>query len=227
MCGMAGQMVSFRSNGQTAQGYLALPASGRGPGLIVIQEWWGLVPHIKEVADRLAAQGYVALAPDLYHGKTTAEPDEAGKLMMSMKMDEAAKDMSGAYDYLKQRPECTGKIGSVGFCMGGGLSLYIATLKPIDACVVYYGVLMGVQPDLSKLKAPVLGHYAEHDTFASPEKAHELEKQIRDLGKHAQMYIYTGTEHAFFNDTRPEVFNHAAAETSWERTLAFLKEHLA
>src|SRR6185295_17330895 len=98
---MAGQMVTFPSNGQTAEGYLALPASGRGAGLIVIQEWWGLVPHIKDVADRFAAAGYLALAPDLYHGTTTKEPDEAGKLMMSMKMDVAAKDLSGAYDFLK------------------------------------------------------------------------------------------------------------------------------
>lgn len=224
---MAGDIVSFQSNGQTAEGYLSLPPSGRGPGVIVIQEWWGLVPHIKSVADRFAAEGYVALAPDLYHGQTTNEPDEAGKMMMSMKMDQAAKDMSGAYDFLKSHEACTGKIGSVGFCMGGGLSLYLATLKPIDACVVYYGVLPGVQPDLSKLAGPVLGHYAENDTFATPEAAHALEKQIRDLGKHAQFYIYKGTDHAFFNDERPEIYSEEAAKTSWARTLAFYKEHLA
>ncbi len=136
---MAGQIVSFPSNGGSAEGYLALPASGKGPGVIVIQEWWGLVPHIKDVADRFAAEGYVALAPDLYHGKTTKEPDEAGKMMMALNMEQAAKDMSGAYDYVKNHPACTGKVGSVGFCMGGGLSLTIASLRPIDACVDYYG----------------------------------------------------------------------------------------
>jgi len=223
---MSGQMVSFPSNGHTAEGYLALPPSGKGPGVIVIQEWWGLVPHIKDVADRFAREGYVALAPDLYHGKTTTEPDEAGKLMMSLKMPEAAKDMSGAYHYLKSHATCTGKVGSVGFCMGGGLSLFIATLKPIDACVVYYGAIVGAPPDLSKLSGPVLGHYADHDDWASPEKAHEMEKQIRDLGKHAQIYIYTDTQHAFFNDSRPDVYNKAAAELSWDHTLAFFKAHL-
>ncbi len=222
---MAGQIVSFPSNGGTAQGCRALPAGGRGPGLIVIQEWWGLVPHIKDVADRFAAEGYVALAPDLFHGKMTTEPDEAMKMMMSMKIDEAAKDLGGAYEYLKSDAACTGKIGVVGFCMGGGLSLLIATLKPLDACVVYYGVGQAT-PDVSKLAGPMLGHYAENDGSASPEKAHELERQIRAAGKHAQIYIYMGTDHAFFNDTRPEVYSKAAAELSWDRTLAFLNAHL-
>ena len=223
---MSGQMVSFPSNGHTAEGYLALPPSGKGPGVIIIQEWWGLVPHIKDVADRFAREGYVALAPDLYHGKTTTEPDEAGKLMMSLKMPEAAKDMSGAYDYLKAHAACTGKIGSVGFCMGGGLSLVIATLNLIDACVVYYGAIVGAPPDLSKLSGPVLGHYADHDDWASPEKAREMEKQLHDLGKEATVHIYAGTEHAFFNDSRPEIYNKAAADLSWERTLAFFKANL-
>jgi carboxymethylenebutenolidase len=114
---MPNQMVTFPSNGGTAEGYLATPAAGSGPGMIVIQEWWGLNDNIKDIANRFAAEGFVALAPDLYHGQITAEPDEAGKLMMAMKMDQAAKDMSGAYDYLKQRPECSGKVGSVGFCL--------------------------------------------------------------------------------------------------------------
>ena len=222
---MAGQMVSFPSNGGQAQGYLAVPQSGRGPGVIVIQEWWGLVPHIKDVCDRFAREGFTALAPDLFHGKTTTEPDEAGKLMMAMKIDEAARDMGGAFDYLKQSDACTGKVGDVGFCMGGGLALVLATQKPLDACVSYYGVLQST-PDFSKLTGPVLGHYAENDGWANPDAAHRLEQQIRDAGKHAQFYIYTGTDHAFFNDTRPEVYNRAAAELSWERTLAFFNEHL-
>ncbi|MBI2724364.1 MAG: dienelactone hydrolase family protein [Chloroflexi bacterium] len=224
---MAGIIVSFPSNGHSADGYLSLPASGRGPGVIVIQEWWGLVPHIRNVADRFAAEGYVALAPDLYHGRMTTEPDAAGKMMMSLKLDETAREMSGAFQYLKQHEACTGKVGDVGFCLGGGLSLYLATLQPLDACVVYYGVLPGAQPDISKLKAPVMGHYAEHDDFASPQKAHELEAQIRAQGGHAQFYVYDGVEHAFFNDDRPEVYNKGAAETSWARTMAFLKEHLS
>jgi carboxymethylenebutenolidase len=225
---MAGKMVSFPSNGHNCEGYLAMPASGKGPGVVVIQEWWGLVPHIKDVADRLAAAGYVALAPDLFHGKSTTEPDEAGKLMMSMKMDEAARDMAGAFDYLRSHESTTGKVGSVGFCLGGGLSLYLATLRPVDACVIYYGALPGnVSPDLNNIKGAVLGHYAENDGWASPAAAAALKKQIADAGKQIEFHQYAGTEHAFFNDSRPEVFNNAAAKTSWQRTLDFYKKHLS
>jgi carboxymethylenebutenolidase len=229
---MAGQQVSFPSNGGTAEGYLATPASGSGPGVVVIQEWWGLVPWITSIADRLAAEGYLALVPDLYHGKTTAEPDEAGKLMMAMKMDQAAKDMSGAVDYLKQHSASTGKVGSVGFCLGGGLSLYVATLRPLDACVIYYGVLPGVQPDLTKIAGPVLGHYAEDDGWATPDAAHALEQQIREAGKQVEFHIYPGAKHAFMNPS-PEVlktgggYDEQAAKLSWDRTLAFFRQHLA
>jgi carboxymethylenebutenolidase len=224
---MAGQMIEFPSNGQQTTGYLSVPASGRGPGIVVIQEWWGLVGHITDVADRFAAEGFVALAPDLYHGQTASEPDEAGKLMMSLQMDKAAKDLSGAVDYLRNHAAVEPKkVGSVGYCLGGGLSLFLATVKPVDACVIYYGVLPGAQPDLSKLRCPVLGHYAEHDDFASPEKARELEAQIRATGNPVEFHIYPGTTHAFFNDDRPEVFVEDAAALSWDRTLAFFREHL-
>ena len=229
---MAGEIVTFPSNGESCEGYLALPGSGRGPGLVVIQEWWGLVPWIKEMADRFAAQGYVALAPDLYHGKTTAEPDEAGKIMMSMAVDKAATDMAGAYDFLAGHSASTGKVGSVGYCLGGGLSLFIATLKPIDACVIYYGVLPGVQPELANLTGPVLGHYAENDGWATPEAATALEAQIRDAGKSVEFHSYPGAQHAFCNPS-PEVekaggkYNQAAAKLSWDRTLAFFEQHLS
>jgi carboxymethylenebutenolidase len=224
---MAGEMVTFASNGDIAPGYLAKPASGRGPGVVVMQEWWGLNENIKGIGDRLAAEGYTAIVPDLYHGKITAEPDEAMKLMMAMNMERAAKDMAGAFDYLKASDACTGKIGSVGFCLGGGLSLFISTLRPTDACVIYYGALPGAQPDLSKLKAPVLGHYAENDDWASPTVARALEQQIRDGGNEAEFHIYPGTHHGFFNDTRDEVHDANASKTSWERTLAFFRQHLS
>ena len=224
---MAGEMIDFPSNGRQTPGYLAVPDSWRGPGVVVIQEWWGLVEHIKDVADRFAREGFVALAPDLYHGKTTSEPDEAGKLMMSMEMDKAAKDLSGAVTYLSGHSAVQPKkVGSVGFCLGGGLSLFLASIAPVDACVIYYGVLPGAQPDLSKLGCPVLGHYAEHDDMASPDKARALEDQIRQLGHQVEFYIYPGTTHAFFNDDRPDVYAEAAAKQSWERTLSFFRQHL-
>jgi len=226
---MAGEMVKFPSNAHECQGYLAKPASGKGPGVVVIQEWWGLNDNIKDVANRLAGEGFVALAPDLYHGKLASEPDEAGKLMMAMNIDQAGKDITGSVDYLVGLDAATGgKVGSIGFCMGGGLSLYLATLKPqIGACVIYYGVLPGAPPDLSKIDGAVLGHYAENDGWATPESVRELEMKLKSLGKQVEFHIYPGTQHGFFNDTRSEVHDAKASQLSWERTLAFYRKHLA
>jgi carboxymethylenebutenolidase len=227
-----GEHVEFPSNGTTGEGYLAMPSGGSGPGVIVIQEWWGLVDHIKHVADRFAADGFVALAPDLYHGSSASltEPDEAGKLMMSMSLAKAGKDLSGAVDFVAERSTGDG-IGVVGFCMGGGLTLMLASQRPdkVKAAVPFYGAIPweGAQPDLSRISAAVQGHYAADDDWASPEVARALEKQLRDLGKDAEVFIYEGACHAFFNDDRPEVYNAEAAAKAWERTIAFLKAKLA
>src|SRR5215211_4375996 len=224
-----GEMVEFPSNGGNTSGYLSSPEKGNGPGVVVIQEWWGLVDHIKDVCDRFAAEGFVALAPDLYHGKTTKSPDEAGKMMMAMRIDEAERDLSAAVQYLSTQDSTTsGKIGVVGFCMGGALSLYTATKNSnIGACVVFYGGHPKVKPDLPNLHAPVLGLYAEKDDFVTPDSVHELERQLKDLGKQVDMKIYKDADHAFFNDTRPEVYNAEASVDAWQRTIAFLREHLS
>ncbi len=223
-----GEMVQFRSNGGSTDGYLSVPNSGTGPALIVIQEWWGLVDHIKEVCDRFAAEGFVALAPDLYHGKTTKSPDEAGKLMMALRIDEAEKDLSGAIEYLSTHDANTSKkVGVVGFCMGGALSLYTATKNPhIGACVVFYGGHPNVKPDLPNLHAPVLGLYAGKDGFVTPDSVRALESKLKELGKPIEAVIYPDTDHAFFNDSRPEVYNAEAAADAWRRTLEFLRKHL-
>jgi carboxymethylenebutenolidase len=224
-----GEMIEFPSNGSTAVGYLATPEGGQGPGVIVIQEWWGLVDHIRDVCDRFAAAGYVALAPDLYHGVTIAEPDEAGKAMMALKMDQAAKDMSGAVDELVRRSGRP-KIGVIGFCMGGGLALVLATQRPdaVAAVVPCYGVIAwpDAQPDYSRLTAAVQGHYAGNDDFFTPEAAEALGEQLRALGKEVEIFIYPDTDHAFFNDTRPEVYDADAAQAVWDRALAFFASHL-
>ncbi len=225
---MAGEMVQFPSNGRTAEGYLAAPAQGKGRGVIVIQEWWGLVPHIKDVCDRFATAGYVALAPDLYHGKSTKSPDEAGKLMMAMRIDEAEKDLGGAIQFLLQHKSVDSKkAGTVGFCMGGALSLYAATKNSqVGACVVFYGGHPNVKPDLPNLQAPMLGLYAERDGFVTPDSVRQLEKQLKQLGKSVEIHIYPGVDHAFFNDQRPEIYNAAAAQDAWQRTLKFFSAHL-
>jgi carboxymethylenebutenolidase len=224
-----GEMIEFPSNGSTAIGYLAVPESGSGPGLVVIQEWWGLVDHIKDVCDRFAVAGFVALAPDLYHGVTVTEPDEAGKAMMALKMDQAARDMSGAVDELVRRGSGKG-VGVIGFCMGGGLALVLATQRPdaVKAVVPCYGVIAwpDAQPDYSAMSAAVLGHYAEKDGFFTPEAAEALGEELRALGKEVEIIVYPGTDHAFFNDTRPEVYDAAASALVWERSLAFFRQHL-
>lgn len=225
---MPGQSVTFTSNGGTTSGYLAIPEKGKGPGVIVIQEWWGLVDHIKDVCNRFAGEGYVALAPDLFHGKTTKSPDEAGKLMMALKIDQAEKDLRGAIQYLLSHEATTGdKVGIVGFCMGGALALYAATLNPqVGACVVFYGGHPNVKPDLSKLTAPMLGFYAERDGFVTPESVRQLERQLKELGKSVEVHIYPNTDHAFFNDQRPEIYNEKAASDSWQRMIQFFAKHL-
>lgn len=225
---MAGQMVEFPGNGETTSGYLAIPGAGNGPGVIVIQEWWGLVPHIKDVCDRLAAEGFIALAPDLYHGKSTTSPDEAGKLMMALQIDEAEKDLRAAITFLLDHEATTSeKVGTVGFCMGGALSLYTATKNSqVGACVVFYGGHPNVKPDLANLQAPVLGLYAERDGFVTPELVHELERQLKELGKSAEIHIYPDADHGFFNDTRPTVYNETAAKDAWRRVLEFFRLNL-
>lgn len=221
-----GERISFKSNGGTCDGYLA---NGGGPGVIVIQEWWGLVPHIQDVADRYAAAGFTALAPDLYHGESSTEPDGAGKLMMGLNLAQAAKDLSGAVDFLQAT---TGhqKVGVVGYCMGGGLTMVLACQRPdaVAAAAPYYGVIPwpSAQPDWSKLAAKVVGEYAELDDFAGPETVKALEAQLKALGKDATLNIHAGTQHAFFNDARPEVFDASAAKIAFDRTLDLFKTSL-
>jgi carboxymethylenebutenolidase len=225
---IVGEIVKFSSNGGQASGYRAIPKKGTGPSVVVIQEWWGLVDHIEDVCDRFAANGYVALAPDLYHGKKAKSPDEAGKLMMALRIDDAEKDLSGAIEFLLNHEATTGsKVGIIGFCMGGALSLYAATKNPkVGACVVFYGGHPNVKPDLPNLQAPVLGIYAERDGFVTPQLVHQLEKQLKELGKSVEVHIYPGVDHAFFNDQRPEVYDEKASADAWRRVLEFFAKHL-
>lgn len=221
-----GKRINFRANGGTTDGYLSEPGGGSGPkGVIVIQEWWGVNDHIKDVTDRFAKAGFTALAPDLYHGTVTKSPDEAGKLLMALNIGQAEKDLRGAVAQLRG---LTGKaVGTVGFCMGGALSLFAACSngKDVGACVIYYGGHPKVQYDFDRLRAPVQGHWAEKDDFANA-NAGPIEAALKQRGRKYEFYRYPGTRHAFFNDTRPEVYDKKAAQQSWERTVAFFNAHL-
>jgi carboxymethylenebutenolidase len=225
--------VSFPSNGIDASGYLALPATGSGPGVLVIQEWWGLDWGIKEMADRLAAAGFVALAPDLYHGELAEhdEMDKAGALMHAMPPDRAGRDMSGAIDYLQGLDEVTGRgVGVVGFCMGGMLSFIIAANRPdaITAVVPFYGFPQGdAEPDWTNLSAAVRGHMAEHDDFFGPDAARALEAKLQALGKDVILTVHAGTGHAFMapHNALGTLDEQVAAQV-WPEVLAFLHQTL-
>jgi carboxymethylenebutenolidase len=228
-----GETIEFASNGETASGYLATP-DGSGPGVLVIQEWWGLVPQIKSVCDRLAAEGFVALAPDLFRGEmaTHQEMDKANELMTSLPHDRAARDMAGAIDVLLAHDAVQGDaVGVVGFCMGGLLCMVIAAQQGdrVGAAVAYYGAPLGEDaPDLSNLTAPVLCHAAENDGFFSPDAIEELAGGLRSQGKDVAVHVYPDTGHAFANDEN-SIGTHDpdAAALAWERTLAFLRNRLA
>ena len=221
-------MIRYPTNGTTGSGYLASPETGSGPGVIVIQEWWGLVDHIKNVADRFAAAGFVALAPDMYDGQTTDSPDEAGKLMMALEIDKAERTLRGAIDYLLSRDDVAGAtVGTVGFCMGGQLSLYAACANPkVGACVDFYGIHPNVSPDLGSLEAPVLGFFAENDGFVTPDAARQLEAGLKAAGKDVEITIFEGADHAFFNDTRHAAYHATYADQCWSRMVSFFEEQL-
>lgn len=220
-------MIQFEAQGQMFDGYLSVPASGSGPGVIVIQEWWGLVDHIKDVADRFAREGFVALAPDMYQGRVAEEPDEAGKMMMALRIDTVERQLAGAVDALASHPACeTETVGVIGFCMGGQLALLAATVNPkVGACADFYGVHPNVKPRFENLRGPVLGIFALRDDMTSPEVVAQLDETLNRLGKPHEFHSYDA-DHAFFNDQRPSVYNAEAAADAWKRTVEFFEKNL-
>lgn len=223
-----GEKVQFPSNAHTCEGYLALPRTGSGPAVVVIQEWWGLVPHIQDVVERFSKEGFLAIAPDLYHGKTTTSPDTAAKLLMELDVERAGNEIAGAGDYLLSRKECTSKtFGVIGFCMGGALAQYAATNNPkVGAAVSFYGGFKKVPLNWENLNAPLLLIYGESDRGVPASQGVELEKQLRKMGKNVDAVTYPSADHAFFNDARPEVYNKQAAEDAWSRTIRLFKQNL-
>src|SRR5438093_11008212 len=227
-----GQTISFkRPDGQSVQGYLAEPAGGSGPGLVVFQEWWGLNAQIKGVADRLAKAGYRALVPDLYRGKVALAANEAEHLMTNLNFGDAAgQDIRGAAQYLKST--ASPKVGVTGFCMGGALTLLSAVNVPeADAAVPWYGFPPLEYIDPKKIKAPLMGHYATQDVPFPIAKVDELEKKLRDAGVKFEFHRYKA-KHAFANEEANKknlamlAYNPEAAELAWKRTLEFFDKHL-
>lgn len=227
---MAAEMIEFPVNGTTARGYLATPESGSGAGVIVLQEWWGLVPQLKGVCDKLAAEGFTALAPDLYHGEMAehTEMDKAGELMNNLPPEQAAKDMIGAIDFLLGHDACSSdSVGVTGFCMGGMLTLRLCALAgdKISAAAPFYGAPLGDDSiDWSGMNAVVEGHFAENDDFFPPEACLALAEKLRDMGKDVVFHIYPGTGHGFTNEKDPlGTYDAEATETAWGRALELLR----
>lgn len=223
-----GQRVEFPSNGHTCQGYFAAAASGKGPGVVVIQEWWGIVPHIEDLVERFAKEGFTAIAPDLYHGKTTKSPDEAMKLLMELDVERAEREIAGAGAYLLSRPECSSQTyGVVGFCMGGALAQYAATKQEkVGAAVSFYGGFKKITPQWENLRGPLLLIHGENDKGVPPEQGRELAAKLQELGKDVKVLVYPDADHAFFNDTRPEVYNPQAAADAWKETLQLFRANI-
>lgn len=229
MSNIQSKRISFPANGGSTPGYLALPVgNGRFPGVVVIQEWWGLAPHIKEVADRFAQVGYVALAPDLYHGQLATEPDEARKLAMALERDRAVAEILGAARYLQSLEVVSPKrIGVVGFCMGGGLTASAAAESDgeLGAAVMFYGRPLDPN-DTAKLQVPLLGLFGELDQGIPVEGVRAFAEELEAYGKTHKIHIYPGAQHAFFNDGRPHMYHAEAAVDAWEKMLAWFEQYL-
>ncbi|MGW2340799.1 dienelactone hydrolase family protein [Streptomyces sp. NPDC001661] len=224
----AHQNLTFDSHGTTAHGYLSLPPTGHGPGVLVIQEWWGLTDHIADIADRLAAEGFVALAPDLYGGNVAHDSEEAFAMMRDLPVERGVGLLSGAVDCLLALPQVTSDtVGAVGFCMGGGFVLYLAAEdQRVSAAVPFYGVIQGAVPDFSRLKARILGHYGDRDEAIPPATLSGLRATITAQSGVTPDFRMYPADHAFFNDGRPEVYDETASREAWTATLAFLKSAL-
>jgi carboxymethylenebutenolidase len=230
---MTGRMIDFHANGSTAPGYLATPDAAAGPGVVVLHEWWGLTEPIRQACDRLAEAGFVALAPDLYRGKTTAKVEEADALgsALDQQVEQWRGDIRGAVAYLRQHGATSpadgrGAFGFVAFSLGGSyaLDMSIKLADEIAAVVTYYASYPGL--DYSRAKAAYLCHFAEDDPYQSAEEAVAMEQQLRAAGKPVTAYTYPGTTHWFFDSDRPDAYNAAAAALAWERTVAFLNAEL-
>jgi carboxymethylenebutenolidase len=220
--------VEFEANGGTGTGYFAEPDADSVPGLVVLHEWWGLDDSMKRMVNRFAEDGFLAISPDLYHGDTTEQPDEAQQKLMAMNMEQAEKEMRGAVQYLLEHPKCNGSVGSVGFCMGGGLSIWAAATNPdIGAAVTYYYVMPHGKPDFSNINGPVLGHFGTEDEFISQDDSKDLQTELQEAGVEATFEFYDGAGHAFANDhNRLGTYEKDHAESAWQKTNDFFKLHL-
>jgi carboxymethylenebutenolidase len=220
--------VSFEDKGgKTIDGVLAEPSgTGKAPSVVLIQEWWGINDHIKSLADRLAKEGFLVVAPDLYHGKIAKDAGEANALMTELDTLAAMKEIAAAVAFAKTHARSNGNVGVMGFCMGGALSFAAAChVEGLGAVVPFYGTPPAEKVDYAKVTAPILAHFAKNDDWATVAKAEAIKKQLDELGKPMHLEVYDAG-HAFVNDTRPEAYDEKSAKLAWQRSIDFLKKNL-
>jgi carboxymethylenebutenolidase len=224
------EMVEFAGNGSPAPGYLAQPeGDGTYPGVVVIQEWWGLNDHIKDVTERWAREGFIALAPDLYRGQVALEPDDARRLAMELERPKAFKDVQEAVNYLSALPNVLPeKIGVIGFCMGGAIAMAMAYAgENVGAVASFYGSGVKFDDDnASKVSVPILGIYGEVDASIPLDLVRANEAKLHEHGKTVSFHIYPNAPHAFFNDSRPHIYVKEAAEDAWQKAVDWFKQYL-
>jgi carboxymethylenebutenolidase len=223
------QRVTFAGkNGETLEGEIAEPqGSKRAGAVVVIQEYWGVNDHVRSLVDRFASDGFLALAPDLYHGTITKDASEAQKLMAALDKPRAVHEIGAACVFLKEHARSNGKVGVTGFCLGGGLAFAAAANVPgLAAVVPFYGLPGDHVKDWSKASAPVLAHFSKRDKWATPAGAEAIQTELASRGRQMELCLYDA-EHAFMNDTRPEVYEPASAKLAWERTISFFKSRLS
>ncbi len=233
MADLKEMMVQYPSEGVTVRAYLVgEKGNANRPAIIVVQEWWGLNDHMKDIATRYAKEGYIAIVPDLYSrlgNKVTKSPDEAGKLMGMLKQEDGLKDLQATIAYLKTVPEVdAARIGVTGFCMGGSYALMLPCVNSsIKAAVPFYGQVPNPDTPLQKLACPVLYIYGEDDGWITKADVQRLANALKKYDKAGEIKTYPGAPHAFFNNTRQDVYKQVEAKDAWARTLAFFKKHLA
>jgi carboxymethylenebutenolidase len=221
--------IEFKAGAVSCGGALAEPpGSAKVGAIVVVQEWHGINDEMRAKVDRFASEGFLALAPDLYHGKVATNDAEAGALMGALDFGRAVGEIGAAVEWLKGQPRSNGEVAVLGFCLGGALTIAAAANLPGLACTVpFYGVPDLSKLDLGKVTAPVLAHFAEIDDWASPAKARLIEADLKAKGKSIELHVYPGAGHAFMRDSDKTKYHEPSAKKAWARTIEFLKQHLA
>jgi carboxymethylenebutenolidase len=221
------QRVTFKAkSGADAAGEISIPRGEKAPGLVLVQEWWGLNDHVRDLLDRFAEAGFLALAPDLYHGTTTKDAGEAQRLMTELDGKRALDEIAGAAAFLKGHERGNGKVGVTGFCLGGAYAFAAACHVPdLGAAVPFYGIPPEQNVDYAKCRVPIQAHFAKRDEWATAAGAEAIKKKLEAHGQSMELHVYDA-DHAFVNDTRPEVYSKDNAKLAWDRAVAFLHAHL-